>query len=119
MRLKTVDIFLKDLDLILVTKGDKLLFENLKQDLLNCDYDFLEIILHQLLNGELFTIDEQLLDNLDFDGNIFDAFETLHFNGELLTKDLWQYRITDTLIERLVDYTNSYYYRRKINSLNQ
>lgn len=92
MRQSIVDIFLKDFDQLLVTEGDRLLLADLRQDLLKSDYDFVEIILHQLLNDELFDVDELLCDELvESDESVFDAFDTLHSHGKPITKSLWQY----------------------------
>ncbi len=68
------------MDQLLVTEGDRLLLADLRQDLLKSDYDFAEIILHQLLNDELFDVDELLFDEFpESDESVFDAFDTLHF----------------------------------------
>ncbi len=103
------------MDQLLVTEGDRLLLADLRQDLLKSDYDFTEIILHQLLNDELFDVDELLCDEFaESDESVFDAFDMLHSHGEPITKSLWQYEVADILRERLVEYTNSYYYRTKL-----
>lgn len=115
MRQSIVDIVLRDFDQLLVTEGDRLLLTDLKQDLLKCDYDFIEIILHQLLDDELFGFDELLSDEFaESNESVFDTFDTLHFHGKPITKSLWQYDIADILRERLIEYTNSHYYRKKI-----
>lgn len=115
MRKSRVDTFLRDFDQLLVTEGDRLLLADLRQDLLKSDYDFADIILHQLLNDELFDVDELLFGEFaESDESVFDAFDMLHFHGKPITKRLWQYEIADILRERLVEYTNSHYYRTKI-----
>lgn len=99
MNSELIAYLLSDTEKILVTKGDKMLFDDIVVRIEEVGIKYIESFEEDIFEYSTLNMDEEDIDYIE----LFNNNDVLHFKGEVITKELWQDKIIPEIEHRLLN----------------